>query len=219
MSDKSMSGGPISLDHELLVSYVDGELPRERVADVEAALMHDAAAWETVRLLRLSAQAAARAYAAVMEEPVPARLIATANAPGAFRRSPVPGWPAALAASFVALAIGLGAGYFLHAEKGGYVPASLPDGDPLAAHFEAALASALSDDRDGAHVSYESQGMKGEVVLGAGFVTSFGSHCRAFRREESRPGGKFAADGIACLAADKSWSVMSLPQPAARAGD
>jgi len=211
MSDKPMSGGPISLDHELLVSYVDGELPRERVADVETALMHDAAAWETVRLLRLSAQAAARAFASVMEEPVPERLVAAATAPSIARRRPVRRWPTAMAASLAALAIGLGAGYFLHVDRGSYVPASLPGSDPLAARFEAALGSALNGGTQGVPVAYESQGMKGELVLGAGFTTSFGTHCRAFHRQETSADGNRAADGIACQAADKSWSVMSLP--------
>jgi len=212
MNDKS-----ISLDHELLVSYVDGELPRERVADVEAALMHDAAAWETVRLLRLSAQAAARAFEAVMEEPVPARLIAAAGVPGIGRRAAMRRWPAAMAASLTALAIGLGTGYFLHADKSGYVPASLPGSDPLTARFEGALASALNGGAD--RVTYESQGMKGELVLGTGFTTSFGSPCRAFHREENRADGTHMADGIACQAADKSWSVMTLPEPAIKAGN
>jgi anti-sigma factor RsiW len=212
-----MTDKPISLDHELLVSYVDGELPRERVADVEAALMRDAAAWETVRLLRLSAQAAARAFEAVMEEPVPERLIAAASAPGVVRRPAIRRWPAAMAASLAALAIGLGTGYFLRTDKSGYVPASLPGGDPLAARFESALASALNGDAD--HVSYESQGMKGEIILGAEFTTSFGSPCRAFHRDESRADGRHTAGGIACQAADKSWSVMIVPEPAAKAGN
>lgn len=214
MNDKT-----ISLDHELLVSYVDGELPRERVAGVEAALMHDAAAWETVRLLRLSAQAAASAFAAVMEEPVPARLIAAATAPGVIRRPTMRRWPTAIAASLAALAIGLGAGYFLHADNSGYVPASLPGSDPLNSRFEAALASALNGGAEQAHVNYESQGMKGEIVLGAGFTTSFGSPCRAFHRDESRTDGRHAADGVACQAGDKSWSVMILPEPATKAGN
>ena len=214
-----MNQKTISLDHELLVSYVDGELPRERVADVEAALMHDAAAWETVRLLRLSTQAAARAFAAVMEEPVPARLIAAASAPGIARRPTMRRWPAAIAASFAALAIGLGAGYFLHADKSAYVPASLPGSDPLNSRFEAALANALNGGAEGTHVNYESQGMQGEIVLGAAFMTSFGSPCRSFHREENRADGRHAADGIACQASDKSWSVMTLPALATKAAN
>ena len=67
-----MSENRIFLDQDLLVAYVDRELPPDRLAAVEAALLHDAEAWEAVRLLRLSAKAAARAFALVIDEPVPA---------------------------------------------------------------------------------------------------------------------------------------------------
>ena len=37
-----MSENRIFLDHDLLVAYVDRELPPDRLAAVEAALLHDA---------------------------------------------------------------------------------------------------------------------------------------------------------------------------------
>src|SRR5262249_12024517 len=155
MNDKT-----IFLDHDLLVAYVDGELPPERARAVDAALMQDAGAWETVRLLRLSAGAAARAFAPVMEEAIPARLVEAASSSAtvvplrpARRR-----WPLALSASLAALAIGLGAGYVLHGSRGGYVPASLPDADPLAGRFEATLLAALDRGSDGASFTYGVEG-------------------------------------------------------------
>jgi anti-sigma factor RsiW len=129
-----MSENRMFLDQDTLVAYVDQELPADRRASVEAALVHDAEAWETVRLLRLSADAAARALGHVLDEPVPARLRAAAEGrlvSGAFGRGPAPGqagspWPSSarghgaglkmrwalpLAASLAALAIGLGGGF------------------------------------------------------------------------------------------------------------
>lgn len=201
------------LDHELLLAYVDGQLPAERVAAVETALMHDAEAWETVRLLRLSSDAAARAFAPVLEEPVPARLIAATGArPVSSRQSRQSRWPLALAASLVALAIGLGSGYAWRGAAGGYVPASLPAQDPLAARFEAALMTILETGSDGTAASYENPpDGRGRIVLGHAFVTGFGRSCREFHRDETRGSERSQADGLACRAADQSWTVMILP--------
>ena len=202
----------VFLDHDLLVAYVDGELPRERLAAVEAALMRDAEAWETVRLLRLSASAAARAFAPVLQEPIPARLIAAANPMRAGNRRAARYWPMAVAASLTALAIGIGAGYELRGTQTGYIPASLPSADPLAGKFEAALQAILEKGNQGESLAYESPATgQGQVVLGRTFATGFGADCREFHRDETRGSEHRLADGIACRAADKSWSVMILP--------
>jgi len=202
----------VFLDHDLLVAYVDGELPRERLAAVEAALMRDAEAWETVRLLRLSASAAARAFAPVLQEPVPARLIAAANPARTGNRRVAGYWPMALAASLAALAIGIGAGYTLRGMPQGYVPASLSSADPLAGKFEAALQAILEKGKEGESLAYESPAVgRGQVVLGHSLATGFGAPCREFHRDETRGSERRTADGIACHAADKSWSVMILP--------
>ena len=119
---------PLNLDPELLVAYVDKELPPAQMAAVEAALMHNGAARETVRQLRLSAAAAAHAYDAALNE-LPDRLLLAAGAgaptpvpqmkprrqmeprpPGTRLRRLLP-----LAATFAALAIGLAGGYELRA--------------------------------------------------------------------------------------------------------
>lgn len=203
----------ILLDQDLLVAYVDGELPAERAAAVEKALIHDSEAWETVRLLRLSANAATRAFAPILEEAIPQRLIAAAgiDPARAFPRNR-PRWPLALAASLAALAIGLGGGYALRGQSSGYVPASLSAEDPLKARFEAALESLLDKGSDGASVAYESgTAGQGHIALGRAFVTEAGRPCLEFHRDETRGTNHTAADGIACRAADQSWSVMILP--------
>ncbi len=203
----------VILDQDLLVAYVDGELPAERLAAVEAALMHDGEAWQTVRLLRLSANAAARAFAPVLEEAIPPRLIEAAGiGPArvpARNRSP---WPLALAASLAALAIGLGGGYLLRSTDAGYVPASLPAEDPLQERFEASLQGLLDKGGDGASVAYESQPTgQGRIVLGHALVTGSGRSCLEFHRDETRGSSHTTADGLACKAADQSWTVMILP--------
>ncbi len=203
----------VILDQDLLVAYVDGELPVERVASVEAALMHDAQAWETVRLLRLSANAAARAFAPVLKEAIPQRLIAAAGVGSV--REPVRSrslWPLALAASLAALAIGLGGGYMLRGANSGYVPASLPAEDPLQEKFEASLQGLLDRGGEGATVTYESQPTgQGRIVLGHALVTGSGRACLEFHRDETRGSSHSTADGLACQAADRSWGVMILP--------
>jgi anti-sigma factor RsiW len=218
-----MSENRVFLDHDLLVAYVDRELPPDRLAAVEAALLHDADAWEAVRLLRLSAKAAARAFAPVIDEPIPARLRAAAGGKaesgkfGAPRPRMRAGWPMALGASLAALAVGLGAGYSLRGITGGtaggaYTPASDATADPLAARFESALLAALEKGVDGQSVSYESKDVgQGRVELGRAFTTGFGSDCREFHREETRASALSRADGLACRGADKGWSVMILP--------
>jgi hypothetical protein len=224
-----MSGKPVFLDQDLLVAYVDGELEPEQRAAVEAALLHDAEAWEAVRLLRLSGEAAARAFADVVDEPVPARLIAAAAdrskiADGAGRRPKVRWtsgrWAVPLAASLAALAIGLGAGYGLRgleatpdqSSPGTYAPAAASTSDPLAARFESALVAALEKGSEGQSFTYESQNVgHGSVELGRTFTTGFGWDCREFHREETRAGDRRRDNGLACRDLDRGWTVMILP--------
>src|SRR5215469_902680 len=127
-----MNDLPLNLDQETLVAYVDKELPPAQAAAVEAALMQNAAAREIVRQLRLSAAATAHAFDAVLNEPVPDRLLLAAGVGGALPTSRRQHWSMRralpLAAALAALAIGLAGGYELHAIQAdqveGYVPAA-----------------------------------------------------------------------------------------------
>lgn len=212
-----MSTKPMILDQDLLVAYADGELTPGRMAEVEAALVHDAEAWESVRLLRLSAQAAARAFAPVLTEPVPTRLLAAAGAPdrltSASSHDRRARWLMPLAASLAALAIGLAAGYSFREPSGtAYTPAASATSDPLAARFESGLISVLDKGSPGGSFAYESEGLgEGRVELGRAFTTGFGSECREFHREETRAGALRQDNGLACRGRNKSWSVMILP--------
>ena len=221
----------LNLDLELLVAYVDKELPSAQMAAVEAALMHNGAARETVRQLRLSAAAAAHAYDAALNE-LPDRLLLAAGAgeapqmkprrqmeprpPGTRLRRLLP-----LAATFAALAIGLAGGYELRARgvgvagpEGvqGYAPAAAPPADLLAAAFESALLPALDDGAQGQALTYAGKaGERGRIELGRRIVTGFGAECREFTRSESRDGVASRAGGLACRSADGSWNVLLLP--------
>jgi hypothetical protein len=147
-----------------------------------------------------------------LQEQMPPRLIAAANPARVGNRQPARYWPMALAASLTALAIGIGAGYELWGTGNGYIPASVSSADPLAGKFEAALQAILEKGKEGESLAYESPATgRGQVVLGRTFATGSGMPCREFHRDETRGSEHRVADGIACHAADKSWSVMILP--------
>src|SRR5690242_12300514 len=108
-----MNEDRISLTQDILVAYVDDELPPEQMAAVHAALAYDPAARDIVYRLRVSARIAKTISFDALDEPVPANLVTAA------RGSPQPEagrgrarWLLPLAASILALAIGLGGGYF-----------------------------------------------------------------------------------------------------------
>jgi anti-sigma factor RsiW len=217
-----MNDLPLNLDQETLVAYVDKELPPAQAAAVEAALMQNAAARETVRQLRQSAASAAHAFDAVLNEPVPDRLLLAAGAGAAAPRPRRP-WPMRrllpLAATLAALAIGLAAGYglrLLQAEQGqGYVPAAAVV-DPLNTAYESALLPALDEGAEGQAFTYAvshagAAADHGTIQLGRRFTAGFGAECREFLRQETRGGETQENAGLACRGPDRSWSVMLLP--------
>ena len=213
-----MNDLPLNLDQETLVAYVDKELPPAQAAAVEAALMQNAAARDTVRQLRLSAAAAAHAFDAVLNEPVPDRLL-LAGLGGASPAARRPRWQMRrllpLAASLAALALGLAGGYELHRIQAdqveGYVPAAAVV-DPLNTAYESVLMPALESGAEGQAFAYTGAATDhGSIKLGRRFTTGFGAECREFTRREVRGGGTQDDAGIACRGADQSWNVMLLP--------
>jgi anti-sigma factor RsiW len=214
-----MNDLPLNLDQETLVAYVDKELPPAQAAAVEAALMQNAAAREIVRQLRFGAAATAHAYDAVLNEPVPDRLLLAAGVGGALPASRRPHWSMRrvlpLAAALAALAIGLVGGYELHAIRAdqveGYVPAAAVV-DPLNAAYESTLMPALESGAEGQAFAYTGAAEDhGSIKLGRRFTTGFGAECREFTRHETRGGSAQENAGIACRGADQSWNVMLLP--------
>lgn len=117
------------MDDVMLMAYVDGEVDADTAREIEAALAGDAALAARVQEFRDSAMMARGAFADVLHEPVPDRLIAALGGPvrgaqaGGARGNVVPltrritswaprraaiGWAAA--ASIAALTIGYGVG-------------------------------------------------------------------------------------------------------------
>jgi hypothetical protein len=229
-----MNDLPLKLDPELLVAYVDKELPPAQMAAVEAALLHNGAARETVRQLRRSAAAATHAYDAALNE-LPDRLLVAAGAGEAppvpqmeLRRQMEPRRRSAahrrlppLVATLAALAIGLASGYQLRAlgagvagpeRAEGYAPGAAPPTDLLAAAFESALLPALDDGAEGQAFAYAGKtGERGRIELAGRFTTRFGAECREFTRSESRDGVASRAGGLGCRGADGSWNVLLMP--------
>lgn len=113
-------------DDETLVAFVDGELDEASARDVAAAVAADAGLAARVEAFRQSAMMVQAAFARVIDEPVPERLLLAARGAAAVegeastgkvvpfrRRSAIPRWIALpIAASVATLVIGAGAGYW-----------------------------------------------------------------------------------------------------------
>jgi anti-sigma factor RsiW len=85
----------MSIAEEALMAYADGTLPAGERARVEAALAADPALAGQVALLRAGGRAARDAFAGVLDEPVPPRLlaaIAAASGPASPATVATPGW-------------------------------------------------------------------------------------------------------------------------------
>ncbi len=213
-----MNENRISLTQDILVAFVDHELPADQMAAVEGALAQDAAAREIVYKLRVSARIAKRVSADAMNEPLPLRLVTAARgtppaAPALIINQPSRGrstrWQLPLAAAFAALAIGLAGGYLFRDFSGGYSAADATSVDPLSASYEATLQGSLDSGEPGQSFAYDSPGVgQGKIILGRSFTTSYRRDCREFSREEIRGTTRSGGDGLACRLSDGSWSIM-----------
>jgi len=217
-----MKESPLKLDQETLVAYVDKELPADEAAAVEAALVHDSAARESVRLMRMSAAAAAHAFDRVLMDRPPERLLQAASAQAVPFRRPQPARPRyqlPMAAAIAALAVGLAAGYALRGgpldHNPGYAQAAGTPADPLAEAFDSSLLPVLEAGTAGQVVDYAGAGAdRGRIELGGRIATGSGTLCREFSRTETRAGVASRARGIACRSGQGNWSVMLLPASA-----
>lgn len=210
-----MNENRIALTQEILVAFVDGELPAAQSAAVKAALVHDAGAAETVRRLQVSASIARRVSLDSLNDPVPAELVGRIrtkiSAGRAARRRPFISGPLlALAASIAALVLGATGGYLARDLSGGYSAAEAPGSDSLTSSYEATLQGSLeSAAAPGQSFNYDSPELgHGKITLGPGFTVSFGSTCREFSREETRDNVHETSNGIACRSSDGAWNTM-----------
>jgi hypothetical protein len=215
-AEQAMNERRMVLTPDILVAYVDRELPADQMAEVEAALPQDRGAQEIVHKLRVSSELAKGTALDALNEPLPLRLVAAARGASGRRSSrtlnpSAPRWLLPLAASIAALVIGLAAGYQFHnSSNGGYVAATASNVDALGASYEATLQGSLdSNATEGSIFPYDSPSLgQGKITLGHRFSTATNRNCREFSRIETRGTDRLAGEGIACRAADGSWSIM-----------
>jgi hypothetical protein len=202
----------MTISEETLMAYADGELDAATRASVEAAMQQDADIGKRVARHRAMRDAMRGAFSAVLDEPVPARLIHAARgqtaapkaevvelslAREAARRknlaAPARWQPVAIAAS---LLLGLGLGFLAW-----HGPPSLiqpGDGGGLVASAALArvLSNQLSDDRAADHIAN----------TGLSFRDKSGDYCRTFALT-----GSDASSGLACREG-ADWRIKVLAQ-------
>jgi surface antigen len=215
----------LNLNDETLVAYVDGQLDARGAAQVEAALAESAGARETVRQLREGAALLRAAFNEPMSEPIPDRVLETIEkavnkAAGeraarqtdqtSRRMSGLGPWQMALAASFAALMVGLGAGLFISDYR---VEQRLA---ALEAAVEAdrqvrneALMAALEKSVSGETVAWENpdSGRYGSITPVRTFKTTRGQWCREYAADEWLGDKQEMRRAIACREAEGQWKT------------
>jgi hypothetical protein len=206
----------MTISDETLMAYADGEADDATRASVETAMRDDPEIAGRVALHRAMRQTMQGAFAAVIEEPVPERLIAAARGQTIPATAATSGavtdlararnaahrkiegraarWqPAALAACLV---LGLGVGYLTWHGSGTLIETN-SDGLTAGAALAEALSTQLSDDRPAGSAA----------VTGLSFRTKSGGYCRTFSLSAN------AASGLACRDGAR-WKIDALVQSA-----
>lgn len=216
----------MSISDETLMAYADGEADAATRASVESAMQTDPQIAQRIARHRAMREAMRGAFADVLREPVPGRLVAAARG----RSSEVGGaaatdpddtviefagvlaaaaalkkarsarrWqPFALAAS---LLLGVGVGFLAWHGSG-----NLVDSDSRGLVAGTALSNALSSQLS------EDRGAKLAAVTGLSFRDKSGAYCRTFSLN-----GAGAASGLACRDGTH-WRLKALAQSTETAG-
>jgi hypothetical protein len=213
----------MTISDEILMAYADGELDAATRANVEAAMQADPEIRKRVARHRALRETMRGAFSAVLDEPVPDRLIQAARGQTAAPKSAVvdlsvakeaarrkksaapPRWQsAAMAAS---LLLGLGLGFLAwHGPVGALIQPGAGGGLIAAAALAEALSNQLSDDRS----------QLGVAVAGLSFRDKSGDYCRTFSLT-----GSAASSGLACHEG-ADWRIKALaqlPHAAANSGN
>ena len=213
----------MTISEETLMAYADGELDAEARASVEAAMQEDPEIGKRVARHRALREAMRDAFSAVLEEPVPDRLIAAARGPTVASKNAVVDlsiareaargknfaaprrWqPAAMAAS---LLLGLGLGFLAwHGSGGALIQSGAGGGLIASVALAEALSTQLSDDRSADRVA----------ITGLSFRNKSGDYCRTFSLT-----GTDAIAGLACREGT-DWRIEALaqsPRSAANSGN
>jgi anti-sigma factor RsiW len=205
----------MSVDTELLMAYVDGELSPAQAAQVEAAMAADPAVADAVARQFALRRSLGEAYAPVLDEPMPealTRMLRPSNAepgnvvtlppraaPAPRPRWGVPQW-AAMAAS---LLLGVAVSQWVSKPDAALVRTeggALVAGAELASSLEQQLASSP---QPGA-----------AVAVGLTFRDAAGHYCRSFSVEGSQP-----LAGLACRESGGDWKVPMIVESTAQAGE
>lgn len=193
----------MTISDDDLIAFLDGELPADRCDAIEAALNADPALAARAEILAGSDRAVRQAFDAVLDEPVPAALMAAAiptqvidlAAARAARAAPVRPrlwFPAALAAT---LAVGFGIGT-ITPRLGQAEPLIVADAGGTRAGV--ALAAALSTARSGTDVAVPGGTMRGVISVRAGD----GRLCRQFSVQQT----DHALVALACRSGSE-WQI------------
>jgi hypothetical protein len=203
----------MTISEEILMAYADGELDAATRASVEAAMQEDPEIRKRVARHRALREAMRGAFSAVLDEPVPDRLIQAARGQSAAPKSAVVDmsvarearaqknptaprrWqPAAAAAS---LLLGLGLGFLAwHGSGDALIQPGAGGGFVAGAALAEALSSQLSDDRSADRVA----------LTGLSFRDKSGDYCRTFSLPGSDP-----SLGLACREG-ADWRIKALTQ-------
>jgi len=210
----------MTMSDETLMAYADGELDAATRASVEAAMQDDPEIGKRVARHRALRETMRGAFSAVLDEPVPDRLIQAARGQTAAPKSAVVDlsvaretarqknranprrWqPAAMAAS---LLLGLGLGFLAwHGPGGALIQPGSGGGLIAGAGLAEALSSQLSDERAADRVA----------VTGLSFHDKSGDYCRTFSLT-----GSDASSGLACREG-ADWRIKALAQSARAAAN
>lgn len=195
----------MTIPKETLMAYVDGELPPEEAARIEAEIAREPDSKAFVEKQFALRSALHEGLAEVLGAPVPERLITATKAKpslrwrmaetlrnlGARRIAILSGIPAA-----AALATGLVIGVFVTGPAGNIVPAN---GGLVA---RGALAAALSN-----QLAFNQQ--NAATKIGISFRDKQGHYCRTFTASETA--------GVACHG-DGAWHIAALTQSGPETG-
>jgi len=203
----------VIVNDEKISAYLDGELDAAETAAIETEIGQSPTLAERVRRARELDRALASAFAPVLNEPVPQRLLdlvanhpmsGLAAAPASLaemraRRDAASAWSRFRPwASLVAVAASLAAGFMIGTLRQPSLSGALGDGLSAASPLAAVLDSTPSGQTARTHAG-------GSVKPRTSFMASNGSYCREFDLQS----GQASAAGVACRGQD-GWRVEVL---------
>ncbi|WP_137392255.1 anti-sigma factor family protein [Rhodoligotrophos defluvii] len=213
---------------EMLMAFVDGEIDASTGAEVAEAIRRDAELARKAEMFGRTRQLSAGAYADVLSEPVPNRLLETVlgeqpapqNTPRSpaplqaarYQRRSAPAWSLPLAAC-IALALGLGGGYVLRDDGS---PASPPGSTALIEEAPELLA-ALATQPSGEARPISTDGGAQRLVSIVGTYRTETGLCRSFLITTGG-GSNGGVRGLACNRGSGYRIELAVRAPAGSTG-